>query len=71
MSTEQLAEMIEKLPPERRALVIRLIEELVESPAAAASIGDAGEVGILKHIGKYHLGGVVGGLTAEELHGDD
>jgi len=70
MSTEQLAEMIEKLPPERRALIVRLIEELAE-PAPAAPVPEAGEVGILKWAGRFHLGGPIGSLTAEELHEDD
>ncbi|MBN1771354.1 MAG: hypothetical protein JXB32_08845 [Deltaproteobacteria bacterium] len=69
MSTEQMAELIEKLSPEKRMLVQRLIEALGE-PTPAAPASDAGDVGILKHIGKYHLGGIVGSLTAEELHGD-
>jgi len=70
MSTEQIAELIEKLPPDKRALVERLIEALGEPPRPTPA-ASSGIVGILKHIGKYQLGGIVGSLTAEELHGDD
>ena len=70
MSTEQLAEMIEKLPPDKRALVERLIEALGESPPVAAA-PNAAEVGILRWAGRFHLGGPIGDLTAEELHQDD
>ena len=69
MSTEQLAQLIEKLPPDKRALVERLIEALGEQspPAAGTAVG----VGILKWAGCFHLGGPIGNLTAEELHEDD
>ena len=69
MSAEQLAELIGKLPPAKRALVERLIAALGEStpPAAATNPEDAG---ILKWAGRFHLGGPIGELTAEELHED-
>jgi hypothetical protein len=72
MSAEQLAERIEKLPPDKRALVERLIDALGELPPRADVVAqDAEDVGILRHIGKYQLGQIIGRLTAEELHEDD
>jgi len=69
MGTEQLAELIEKLPPESRALVERLVEALNERPAADRSNG--GDAGILRWAGRFHLGGPVGDLSAAELHEND
>jgi hypothetical protein len=61
--------MIEKLPPEKRALVERLIEALGEPPPPAAAT-NAEDLGILKWAGRFHLGGPIGSLTVEELHDD-
>jgi len=70
MSTEQLAQLIDKLPPEKRELVERLIEAL-GSERSAGPKDDGDEKGIMKWAGRFHLGGPIGSLTAEELHGDD